>query len=113
MSIARHAIQCPACGRPRGPRQWVRWDALLPLRASARDAASRRAVFGMQDYFQSDAHWRDYVPFHEYFHGDTSAGIGASHQTGWTGVIAKLIQQQGEHIERAGASLDAPEVRAS
>jgi hypothetical protein len=64
----------------------------------ARDAAGRRAVFGGQGYFQSDAHWRDYVPFHEYFHGDTGAGVGASHQTGWTGVIAKLIQQQGEPL---------------
>jgi hypothetical protein len=63
----------------------------------ARDADGRRAVFGDQPYFQSDEHWRDYVPFYEYFHGDTGAGVGASHQTGWTGVIAKLIQQQGEH----------------
>jgi Mannosylglycerate hydrolase MGH1-like glycoside hydrolase domain len=66
----------------------------------ARDAAGRRAVFGEQGYFQRDEHWRDYVPFHEYFHGDSGAGVGASHQTGWTGVIAKLIQQQGEHAER-------------
>jgi hypothetical protein len=42
------------------------------------------------------------VPFHEYFHGDNGAGVGASHQTGWTGLIAKLIQQQGEHAGRAG-----------
>jgi len=68
----------------------------------ARDADGRRAVFGGQGYFQTDAHWRDYVPFHEYFHGDNGAGVGASHQTGWTGVIAKLIQQQGERTGRAG-----------
>jgi len=53
-------------------------------------------VFGGQEYFQNDEHWRDYVLFYEYFHGDNGAGVGASHQTGWTGVIAKLIQQQGE-----------------
>jgi hypothetical protein len=63
----------------------------------ARDAAGRRAVFGEQPLFQNDPDWRDYVPFYEYFHGDTGTGVGASHQTGWTGVIAKLIQQQGEH----------------
>jgi hypothetical protein len=78
----------------------------------ASDSAGRRAVFGEQGYFQSDAHWRDYVPFHEYFHGDTGVGVGASHQTGWTGVIAKLIQQQGERAERAGEPLDAHAVRA-
>ncbi|HJZ49849.1 MAG TPA: hypothetical protein VKE41_21880 [Roseiflexaceae bacterium] len=69
------------------------------IRIFARDTQGRRAVFGGQAYFQGDEHWRDYVPFHEYFHGDNGAGVGASHQTGWTGVIAKLIQQQGE---RAG-----------
>ena len=61
-----------------------------------RDANGRRAVFGNNEIFQNDAHWRDYIPFHEYFHGDNGAGIGASHQTGWTGLVAKLIQQQGE-----------------
>lgn len=64
-----------------------------------RDTMGRRAVFGGQEKFQSDPHWRDQVPFFEYFHGDTGAGIGASHQTGWTGLVAKLIQQQGEHYE--------------
>ena len=46
------------------------------------------------EMFQRDPHWCDYLSFHEYFHGDNGAGIGASHQTGWTGLIAKLIQQQ-------------------
>jgi hypothetical protein len=78
----------------------------------ARDAAGRRAAFGEQPYFQSDAHWRDYLPFHEYFHGDSGAGVGASHQTGWTGVIAKLIQQQGERAERAGEPISAQAVQA-
>jgi hypothetical protein len=61
-----------------------------------RDSNGRRAVFGNNETFQNDPHWRDYISFHEYFHGDNGAGIGASHQTGWTGLIAKLIQQQGE-----------------
>jgi Glycosyl hydrolase family 63 C-terminal domain len=56
----------------------------------------RRAVFGQVERFQHDPHWRDYVPFHEYFHGDTARGLGASHQTGWTGLVAKLLQQSGE-----------------
>ena len=58
-----------------------------------RDADQRRAVFGGTEKFQNDPHWRDLIPFHEYFHGDNGAGIGASHQTGWTGLVAKLIQQ--------------------
>jgi hypothetical protein len=61
-----------------------------------RDDAGRRAVFGDVDLFQHGLHWRDYVPFFEYFHGDSGRGVGASHQTGWTGLVAKLLQQQGE-----------------
>ncbi|HZI61955.1 MAG TPA: hypothetical protein VFD62_14655 [Pyrinomonadaceae bacterium] len=60
-----------------------------------RDENQRRPVFGAVEKFQSDANWRDLVPFHEYFHGDNGSGIGASHQTGWTGLVAKLIQQNG------------------
>ena len=55
----------------------------------------RRAVFGENDYFQSDPHWRDLVPFYEYFDGDTGRGLGASHQTGWTAMIALLLQFRG------------------
>jgi len=69
------------------------------IRIFTRDATEQRAVFGGQSYFQHDPHWRDYLLFYEYFHGDNGAGIGASHQTGWTGVIATLIQQHGQ---RAG-----------
>jgi hypothetical protein len=58
-----------------------------------RGAGGRRPVFGGVETFQSDPHWRDLIPFHEYFHGDNGAGIGASHQTGWTALVAKLIQQ--------------------
>jgi len=55
----------------------------------------RRAVFGGIERFQHDPHWRDLVAFHEYFHGDNGAGLGASHQTGWTALVAKMIQQSG------------------
>jgi hypothetical protein len=61
-----------------------------------RDPDGRRPVFGGTQKFQNDPHWRDLIPFHEYFHGDNGAGIGASHQTGWTALVAKLIQQSGE-----------------
>ena len=57
-----------------------------------RDAGGRRAVFGDVEKFQTDPHFRDYVWFYEYFHGDTGRGVGASHQTGWTELIAKLMQ---------------------
>jgi hypothetical protein len=60
------------------------------------DKKGRRPVFGGLEKFQTDPHWRDLVLFHEYFHGDSGAGIGASHQTGWTGVVTKLMQQSGE-----------------
>ncbi|MFQ4142994.1 MGH1-like glycoside hydrolase domain-containing protein [Chlorogloeopsis sp. ULAP02] len=59
--------------------------------------AGNRPVFGGMQKFQTDPHWHDLILFNEYFHGDNGAGIGASHQTGWTGLIAKLIQQVGEY----------------
>ena len=49
-------------------------------------------MYGGAEKFQNDPHWRDYILFYEYFQGDNGAGIGASHQTGWTGGIARLIQ---------------------
>ena len=58
-----------------------------------RDEQGRRPVFGTNTTFQNDPHWRDHIPFHEYFHGDTGRGVGASHQTGWTAVVANLLQQ--------------------
>jgi Mannosylglycerate hydrolase MGH1-like glycoside hydrolase domain len=56
-----------------------------------RDATGRRPVFGGAAKFQNDPHWRDYILFYEYFHGDNGAGLGASHQTGWTGVVARTL----------------------
>ncbi len=55
----------------------------------------RRPVYGGIEKFQTDPHWRDYILFFEYFHGDNGAGLGASHQTGWTGLVAKLIELYG------------------
>ncbi len=60
-----------------------------------RDEHGRRPIYGGTEEFQSDPHWRDHILFYEYFHGDNGAGLGASHQTGWTGLVAKLIQIYG------------------
>ena len=57
-----------------------------------RNEQGKRPVYGGTEKFQTDPHWRDHILFYEYFHGDNGAGLGASHQTGWTGVVAKLIQ---------------------
>jgi hypothetical protein len=61
-----------------------------------RDEFGRRPVYGGTEKFQTDPHWKDCLLFHEYFHGDNGAGLGASHQTGWTGTIAKLIELFGK-----------------
>jgi hypothetical protein len=68
-----------------------------------RGSDGRRPVFGATEVMQTDPHWRDNILFYEYFHGDNGAGIGASHQTGWTAVVANLI-------ERATAAVPPPEV---
>src|SRR5688500_11087088 len=57
------------------------------------EKTKRRAVFGDVEKYQKDPHFRDYLLFYEYFHGDTGAGCGASHQTGWTGLVASLIDE--------------------
>src|SRR5205814_1692449 len=77
------------------------WDVSAEVsrrltRIFLRDAEGKRPVHGQQHKFQADPNWRDLILFHEYFHGDSGAGVGASHQTGWTGLVAKLMQQSGE-----------------
>ena len=81
-----------------------------------RDASGRRPVHGGASKFQDDPHWRDLVLFYEYFHGDNGAGIGASHQTGWTGSIARLLDFFGrvtaaDALETPRAALEARVVR--
>ena len=63
-----------------------------------RDEHGKRPVYGGSEKFQTDPNWRDHILFYEYFHGDNGAGLGASHQTGWSGVVAKLIQLYG-HLD--------------
>ncbi len=84
------------------------------IRLFTRDEQGRRPYNGTQELLQHDPHWRDYVLFHEFFHGDSGFGLGASHQTGWTGLVAVLMQQQGmqqyadEMAESFTAQLLAP-----
>jgi hypothetical protein len=63
-----------------------------------KNGQGRRPVYGGIEKFQTDPNWKDYIWFHEYFHGENGAGLGASQQTGWTGLVAKLIQQYGEYV---------------
>lgn len=63
----------------------------------ARNAEGSRPEYGNIEKFQTDPHWKDYITFHEYFHGDTGVGLGASHQTGWTGLVASLIDEWRTH----------------
>jgi hypothetical protein len=87
---------------PTGSGQFMTLDEVageLSRRLSSiflRDDRGERPVLGDVARFQQDPNWRDLVPFHEYFHGDTGRGVGASHQTGWTGLVAKLLQQSGD-----------------
>jgi len=80
--------------------------ALRLNRIFLRDASGRRPVHGGVEKFQNDPHWRDLVLFYEYFHGDNGAGIGASHQTGWTGLVANLLQQSSERHRHILTHLD-------
>jgi hypothetical protein len=90
---------------PTGSGNWITlWEVAgeLSRRTTSiflQDETGRRPVFRNIEKFQTDPHWRDLVLFFEYFHGDSGAGLGASHQTGWTGVVSKLMQQSGESRE--------------
>jgi hypothetical protein len=86
-------IECPTgSGRMMNLFEVAREIANRLTRIFLRDERGRRPLYGGTEKSQSDPHWRDHILFYEYFHGDNGAGLGASHQTGWTGVVAKLIQ---------------------
>jgi hypothetical protein len=81
-----------------GGRELALWEVAQELadrliRIFTRDAWGRRPVYGDVRKFQEDPHWRDLVLFFEYFHGDTGFGLGAAHQTGWTALVASLIDE--------------------
>jgi hypothetical protein len=90
-------VECPTGSG----QQMSLWDVGAEISRSLthiflRDANGRRPLYGSLEKFQNDPWWRDLILFHEYFHGDNGAGLGASHQTGWTGLVAKLLEQTGE-----------------
>jgi hypothetical protein len=86
-------IECPTgSGKLMNLFEVAREIANRLTRIFLRDQSGRRPVYGGSEKFQTDPQWRDYILFYEYFHGDNGAGLGASHQTGWTGVVAKLIE---------------------
>jgi Mannosylglycerate hydrolase MGH1-like glycoside hydrolase domain/Glycosyl hydrolase family 63 C-terminal domain len=89
-------VECPTGSG----RMLTLWEVATMIsqrlcRIFLRGADGRRPVYGGTEVFQADPHWRNLILFNEYFHGDNGAGIGASHQTGWTGLVAKLLQQSG------------------
>ena len=96
-------VECPT-----GSGNWLTlWEVASELshrlmRIFQQNGKGYRPIYGASKKdisdtpFQADPHWRELILFYEYFHGDNGAGIGASHQTGWTGLVAKLIQQYGE-----------------
>jgi len=91
-------VECPTGSG----KEMTLWEVATELsnrlmKIFLKDSSGRRPVYGATEKFQSDPNWRDLILFYEYFHGDDGSGIGASHQTGWTGVVAKLIQQYGEY----------------
>ncbi len=92
-----YRVECPTGSG----RMMTLWEVATEIsqrlsRLFLRDAEGRRAIHGGNALFDADPHWKDYLLFHEYFHGESGAGLGASHQTGWTGLVAKLLQQSGE-----------------
>jgi len=89
-------VECPTgSGKQMNLYQVSEEIANRLIRIFLRDEQGRRPVHGAKRKFDTDPHWRDYILFYEYFHGDNGAGIGANHQTGWTGLVAKLIQLYG------------------
>jgi hypothetical protein len=90
-------IECPT----HSGNSWDLWQVSAEIskrltRIFLRDKDGKRPFAGGEEIFNTDPHWRDLILFYEYFHGDNGAGLGASHQTGWTGLVAKLLEQSGE-----------------
>jgi hypothetical protein len=92
--LSQFVVKTPASpDRALSPRDMARQIADRMIGLFTRGPDGRRAIFGGTRKFQEDPHWRDYLQFPEYFHGDNGAGLGASHQTGWTGLVANLIDE--------------------
>ena len=93
----------PGSGQTKSLREIAEDLARRLIRLSTRGPDGRRPVYGDSRIEQDDPHFRDHVLFYEYYHGDTGRGVGASHQTGWSGLVALLIQQ----ISMGGANVMA------
>jgi hypothetical protein len=92
--LSQFAVKTPGSpDRALTPRDMAKQLADRMIGLFTRDAGGRRRIFGDTKTFQEDPHWRDYLQFHEYFHGDNGSGLGATHQTGWTGLVANLIDE--------------------
>jgi hypothetical protein len=112
-------IECPTgSGKLMNLFEVAREIANRLERIFLRDESGRRPVFGGTGKFQTDSNWKDYILFYEYFHGDNGAGLGASHQTGWTGLVAKMIELFGRldaqsflDVGKAGAFAKQAETR--
>jgi hypothetical protein len=90
-------VECPA----RSGQMMSLWEVAGEIskrlnRIFLQDDSGHRPVHGAEERYATDPFWRDLVLFYEYFHGDDGRGLGAAHQTGWTGLVAKLLQQSGE-----------------
>jgi hypothetical protein len=89
-------VECPTGSKQMMTLNEVATELSVRLnRLFQRNAAGMRPIYGNTRPFQEDPHWRDLILFYEYFNGDTGAGLGANHQTGWTSLVAKLLQQSG------------------
>ncbi len=98
-------LQCPTGSGQEMTLNEVQYEIARRLASTfLTDERGRRPVFGGIEQFRSNPHWRDLILFHEYFHGDNGAGIGASHQTGWTGTVALLFFFAGRQAEAATAA---------
>ncbi|WP_373538351.1 glucosidase [Chamaesiphon sp.] len=97
-----YKVECPT-----GSGRWVNlWDVATDIsqrliRLFEQNEAGYRPVNGDRQIFQTNPHWQHLIQFYEYFHGDNGTGLGASHQTGWTATIAKLLQQQAEYLHQS------------
>ena len=94
-------VECPVGSG----QQMTLWEVAMELSQRLmgiflRDSSGRRPVYGGTQMFQENPDWRDLILFYEYFQGDNGAGLGASHQTGWTGLVAKLIRQWAEYARQ-------------
>ena len=88
-----YTVDAPASPRPIAPAEMAREIANRMIAMFTRNADGRRRIYGGTARFQTDPYWRDLLLFNEYFHGDNGAGLGANHQTGWTGLVANLIDE--------------------